>query len=389
MTPRVAVIHPQLVAGGGSEACALWTLQALQTRMRPTLITTGRPDLRALNGKYGTDLDPGRIEVRLVGILPGTRKRFDALRGSRLARYCRRHARDYDAMISTYNVMDFGTAGIQMIADFSFDDDLRRELDFGGGASQGALYRASAARTLYIRLARALAGTQGEGWKRNRTVSNSVWTRDLLRQRFGVDSEVVYPPVAGEYPDIPWSEREDGFVMIGRLAPEKGFASVVGILAEVRRRKPVHLHIVGRRERGAYARELEALCRRHGDWIRLEGEMYGPRKAAFLARHKYGISGRRNEAFGIAVADMVKAGCLVWVPDGGGQTEIVDHPALIYSGTGHASALILAALEDPEVEGVLLRHFERRREIFSTGRFIAEIEAVIRDFLKDSHDRGA
>jgi glycosyltransferase involved in cell wall biosynthesis len=220
-------------------------------------------------------------------------------------------------------------------------------------------------------------------------VSNSVWTRDLLRQRFGVDSEVVYPPVAGEYPDIPWSEREDGFVMIGRLAPEKGFASVVGILAEVRRRKPVHLHIVGRRERGAYARELEALCRRHGDWIRLEGEMYGPRKAAFLARHKYGISGRRNEAFGIAVADMVKAGCLVWVPDGGGQTEIVDHPALIYSGTGHASALILAALEDPEVEGVLLRHFERRREIFSTGRFIAEIEAVIRDFLKDSHDRGA
>jgi hypothetical protein len=114
--------------------------------------------------------------------------------------------------------------------------------------------------------------------------------------------------------------------------------------------------------------------------------MYGLRKAVFLARHKYGISGLRHEAFGIAVADMVKAGCLVWVPDGGGQTEIVDHSALIYSGPGHASALILAALEDPEVEGGLLRHFERRREIFSTGRFVAEIEAVIWDFLKDCHD---
>ena len=70
MTPRVAVVHPQLVAGGGSEACALWTLQALQDESRLTLITMGRPDLGALNRKYGTTVDANKIEGRFLRFPP-------------------------------------------------------------------------------------------------------------------------------------------------------------------------------------------------------------------------------------------------------------------------------------------------------------------------------
>jgi glycosyltransferase involved in cell wall biosynthesis len=389
MGPRVAVIHPRLVAGGGSEACALWTLQALQESFSTTLITTGRPDFRDLNAKYGTSIDPAKVEIRLVGIPPGTRERFDALRGARIARYCRRHARDFEAMISAYNVMDFGVPGIQMIADLSFDDDLRRELDFARGAAEGVFHRASRGRRLYLRFGRALAGIRGDGWKRNRSVANSEWTRRLLMARFGVASEVVYPPVVGDFPQVPWSEREDGFIVMGRLVPEKGIGSVIGILSEVRKERPVHLHIVGRRGRTAYARELEEFCRKNGDWVHLEGEMFGARKAAFLARHKFGISGRRNEAFGIAVAEMVKAGLLVWVPDGGGQTEIVGHPGLVYSGPGQAAELIGAALGDPAVEAGLRRHLEERAGMFSSGRFVGGISAIVRDFLKGGGGRGA
>jgi glycosyltransferase involved in cell wall biosynthesis len=385
MNPRVAVAHPGLVAGGGSEACTLWTVQALQDDNRVTLITTGRPDLRELNRKYGTDIDPAKVETRLVGVPPGTRKRFDALRGTWLARYCRRHARDFDVMISAYNVMDFGVAGIQMIADFSFDDDLRRELDGEGGAAKGALYRASIGRSLYIRFARALSGTSGDGWKRNLTASDSEWTRSLLRLRFGVDSVVVYPPVAGPAPMVPWEDREDGFVVMGRLVPEKGIGLIVAILSRVRKQRPVHLHIIGRRGRAAYAREIEELCRRNSDWVHLESELYGREKEALLAGHRFGISGCRNEAFGIAVADMVKAGAVVWVPDGGGQTEIVAHPGLIYSGPDHAAALILAALDDPDLVAGLRQHLETRADMFSSGRFVGEIRALVRDFLKDGH----
>jgi len=384
MTPRVAVVHPHLVAGGGSEACAMWMLQALQDESRLTLVTMGRPDLESMNRKYGTTVDESKLEVRFLRLPPGTRKRFDALRGFRLARYCRRHARDFDVMISAYNGMDFGVAGIQRIADFSFDDALRRELQAESGAADGAFYKASLGRSLYLGFARALAGSRGDGWKRNLTVANSEWTRDLLRERFGVASDVVYPPVAGGFPAVPWNEREDGFVFIGRLVPEKGVRQVIEILGDVRKEKPVHLHIIGRRERTAHAREIEELCRRHAEWVHFEGEMYGPEKERFLAGHKYGISGRRNEAFGIAVAEMVKAGSLVWVPDGGGQKEIVAHPELIYVGRDEAVAKIRSVLTEPEKQTRLRDHLRARAGLFSAERFVREMRVIVREFLEEN-----
>jgi glycosyltransferase involved in cell wall biosynthesis len=384
MTPRVAVVHPGLIAGGGSEACALATIRALQDDHRVTLITMGRPDLPALSAKIGATIDPAKLETRLLPVPAGTRARFDALRGFRLARYCRRHAGEFDAMISAYNVMDFGVPGVQMIADLSFDDGLRRELDFAGGAAEDAFHRASVWRSLYLGLARALAGDRRDGWLRNRTVANSKWTAGLLRERLGLAAEVVYPPVAGGFPPVPWNEREEGFVVMGRLVPEKGIGTIVGILAEVRKERPVHLHIAGRRGPAAYARELEALCRRHADWIHLEGEVYGPEKERLLAGHKYGISGRRAEAFGIAVAEMVKAGCLVWVPNGGGQTEIVAHPALIYSGRDEAAAKIRRVLADAEEQASLRDHLRAQAGLFSAERFGREMKAVVRTFLEEN-----
>ena len=384
MIPRVAVVHPQLVAGGGSEAVALRAVEALQDGHRVTLITMGRPDLRALNANYGTEIDLARLETRFLSIPPGLRTRFDALRGFRLARYCRRHARDFDAMISAYNVMDFGVPGIQVIADLSFDDGLRRELDFAGGVAESGFHKASAGRSLYLGLARALAGDRRDGWMRNRTVANSNWTAGLLRDRLGLASEVVYPPVVGDFPRVPWGEREDGFVVMGRLVPEKGIGTIVAILAEIRKERPVHLHIIGRRGPAATAREIEELCRRHAEWVLLEGEMYGPEKERFLAGHKYGISGRRSEAFGIAVAEMVKAGCLVWVPDGGGQTEILAHPELIYAGRDEAVAKIRGVLTEPEKQTRLREHLRARAGLFSAERFVREMRAIVRKFLEEN-----
>ncbi len=405
MRPRVAVVHPRLVPGGGSEACAMWTAQALRGDHEVTLITTGRPDLAALDRSCGTSLDGTGLAVRTVALPPGTRTRFDALRGFRLARFCRRHAREFEVMISAYNVMDFGVPGIQRIADFSFDDALRRELHAGSGAAAddtpvpaGAcaggrvvaelVHGASAGRSLYLALARALAGGTRDGWKRNRTVANSEWTRRLLEERFGVRSEVVYPPVMPSLATAgSWDEREDGFVFMGRLVPEKGLDLVVDILSRVREKRPVHLHVLGREVRSSYTRAIEALRRRHGDWIRLEGPVYGAAKSAFLSGHKYGLSGCRSEAFGLAVAEMVKAGVLVWVPDGGGQTEIVAHPDLVYRDPGGAAGSILGALEDPARRDALRRHLESRAAAFSADRFAAGMRAVVRDFLKDTHGR--
>jgi glycosyltransferase involved in cell wall biosynthesis len=385
MTPRVAVAHPLLLAGGGSEVCAMWTVQALQDDCRVVLITTGRPDLRSLNESCGTRVDAARVEVRALGLPPGMGTRFDALRGARLARHCRRHAADFDVMISAYNGMDFGVPGIQRIADFSFDDGLRREFHATAGAKEGLLHRASAGRSLYLRLARAVAGAAPDGWKGNVTLANSEWTRGLLRERYGVASTVLYPPVSGPSSTAPWEDREDGFVVMGRIVPEKGLELVMEILAEVRKARPVHLHILGRPGRAAYARDIEALARRHGDWVHLEGPRFGRDKEAFLTGHKYGLSGRRHEPFGIAVAEMVKAGLIVWVPDGGGQTEIVADPGLVYSGSADAAARILAVLGDRDREAALRGRLDGRAALFSPDRFAAGMRSAVFGLLSAHH----
>ncbi len=389
MKPRVAVVHPQLLPGGGSEVCAMWTLQALAGEYRVTLITMGRPDLEALDRSCGTAVRASGIEVRALPIPLGLRRRFDAFRGARLERYCRRHAGDYEAMISAYNPMDFGLPGIQLVADFSFDDDLRREVHAWSGAAGGAFHAASSGRSLYLALSRALSGRSRQGWTTNRTLAVSEWVRKLLKDRFGVESTVLYPPVSVVPPEVAWEEREDGFVVMGRLVPEKGIPLVVDILSGVRKSKPVHLHVIGRPVRAAYAREIERLCRANADWVHLERGVYGRDRDAFLARHKYGISGCRAEAFGIAVAEMIKAGEIVWVPDGGGQTEVVTDAALIYAGRDDAVSRIASVVADAERESALRRHLEARAAAFSSAAFVSGLRAVVRDFLKEGRGRGA
>lgn len=389
MRPRIAVVHPQLLPGGGSEVCAMWALQALADDHRVTLITMGRPDLAALDRSSGTTIDKSGIEVRSLPIPPGLRRRFDALRGARLDRYCRRIAGDFDAVISIYNPMDFGLPGIQLVADFSFDDGLRREVHAESGAAGGTLYAASVGRSLYLRLAAALSGRSDEGWKSNRTLAVSEWVRALLKDRFGVDSTVLYPPVAVRPPQVPWEEREDGFVVMGRLVPEKGIPRVIDILSAVRKVKPVHLHVLGRPAQASYAREIERLCRANQSWVRLEGQVFGPEKDALLACHKYGISGCRAESFGIAVAEMVKAGEIVWVPDGGGQTEVVTDRSLIYAGRDDAVSRIGSVIADGERESALRRHLEGRAAAFSSSHFVSVVRSVVRDFLQEGRGRGA
>ena len=124
--PRAAILHPELRGGAGSEATAVWLAQAIGEVCRVTLVSMGPVDLPKLNGIYGTSLSAARTETVSIPIPRGLECRFDALRSYRLGRWAKKNACGFDLMISSYNVMDFGKRGIQFIADFSFDDGLRR-----------------------------------------------------------------------------------------------------------------------------------------------------------------------------------------------------------------------------------------------------------------------
>jgi glycosyltransferase involved in cell wall biosynthesis len=381
--PRIAIIHPQLREGGGSEARALRAAEALEGDHDITLVTMGSPDLEKLNRYYGTHFCGDRIRIVSFPIPAFARSRFAALRSTRAARYCRENASRFDLMISTYSIMDFGVKGIQFIADFSFDDVLRERDRNDPRTLVRALRRSRIIRGPYLSLARALSRASRDGWKRNLTIANSDWTVRTLREAFGIETRRIYPPVVDVPRGVPWDEREPGFVYLGRISPEKDIESIIGILKAIRERgSDIHLHIVGDSSDPGYMKRIRALCLQNAAWVFLEGKMVGEDKAAFVGRHRFGISACWNEAFGIAVAEMVKAGCLVWVPEGGGQTEIVGRPELIYFGREDAVGKIGRVLRDENLQAALSEHLEDRKEMFSVDRFAREVRAVVTDVVR-------
>jgi glycosyltransferase involved in cell wall biosynthesis len=380
--PRAAVFHPELRGGAGSEANAVWFAQAIRGMARVTLVSMGPIDLPGLDGIHGTSLSRGDIETVSLPLPRAPRCRFDALRAYRLGRWAKAHAGEFDLLVSTYNLMDFGKRGLQLIADVSYDDGLRRSLHPPAGGLRSVLYAESPLRSLYLRLGRAIAGQSRDGWRRNLTLANSRWTRDVFESRFKAPCGVLYPPVAADSAPVPWGEKENGFVVLARMAPEKGVERVIAILDEVRRAGcDVHLHILGREDDRRTTGIVRRLCRERADWAHYEGFVTGERKNEFLTRHRYGLSGCRHEAFGIAVAELAAAGAIVWVPRGGGQVEIVGREDLVYDDEQDAARKIARVLGGGERQAELTRHLAARTALFSTARFVEEARAIVRGFL--------
>ena len=381
--PKVAIIHPHL-RSGGSEARALWGIEALKRDFDVTLITGGPVGLERLNDYYGTNL--AREDFRILyapmpwGLLNSTK--FAALKGAFLQRCARRVAPEFDLMISAYNCCDFGVPGVQFIADFSFMEEWRNSLHSELENHKQWWYGDSPLRRAYLGLCNRIAPPNPESWKRNLTVANSGWSARLLRQEFGVEARVLYPPVAAEFPAVPWEQKENGFVCVGRVVPEKRMDAAVRILEKVREAgHDVHLHILGGLDDSPFGVTLLRMAMQRR-WIRLEGRTFGRKKLELMAGHRFGINACENEAFGIAPAELVKAGCITFVPSSGGQTEIVDHPMLTFENEEDAARKICTVLASDALQEKLRRHLSEQAAKFSVESFQAGFRQIVFEFLK-------
>lgn len=380
--PRIAIVHPRL-GWGGSEARALWGIQALIDRAEVTLITAGRPDWAAVNRYYGTDLDPGAFRL-LQAPMPRRILRARAasdLRGRYVQRFCRRVSGQFDLMVSAYNPVAFREPGLQFIADFSFDPELRREDQAADGPRRAAplswAYRAAC--TVVSRR------RTGE-WKRHGFVANSQWSRRVLAEKYGLSSSVLFPPVLPT-PSTSRSRAQD-FLWIGRVSPEKRLETIFDILGRVRASGfPVRLTVAGGADDATYEASITARAAALGDWIRFVGRVERQAKQDLLATHAFGISARPKEPFGISVAEMVTAGVVPFVPSDGGQAEIVDHPALQYASDGDAATKIAAVLADPGLQRRLRAHLAAHGRRFGTQAFISGFQALVAQALASPQPR--
>jgi glycosyltransferase involved in cell wall biosynthesis len=350
-------------------------VEALKADHAVTLLAWQRPDLTALNRFFGTTLRPDDLAVTLapaplralVAAIPAPTY---LLRTALLLRLAKRRARDFDVLLTGDNEADFGPRGVQYI---NYPWDLLPR-----PALERRWYHRRALVTAYRELCIRLAEFSDERMRRTPALVSSDYVGRLVDRRYGLVPRTLYPPVMGAFPSVDWERREPRtFLCVGRIAPDKQLDRVIDVLVRVRAEVPdVRLRLVGTPE-GAYAQRIAARARAEGPWITIQSGLTRAALFALMAGHRYGIHGHLNEHYGMVVAEMVHAGCIVWVPDDGGQVEIVGDPRLRYDTVEGAAAAIVRTLRDPGEEAELRRCLTGRARRLSTEHFVREFRAVI------------
>jgi glycosyltransferase involved in cell wall biosynthesis len=363
-------------------------LQALRSDYAVSVLSWQPIDLDAINAFYGTSLR--RTDFTVLGVSPLLRAVIDRLPfpASRLkAGILRRRAKhqrgDFDLAMSASNEVDFGRPGVQYIH-YPVRHIAPLPVDL-------RWYHRRWSIALYDRIWSLVSPFDDDSMRANLTLVNSAWTGDIVIRVHQIAVRVVNPPAAGTFPVVPWNERENGFLCIGRLSPEKEIERVIDIVGRVRARQPdAHLHIVGSDDHASYARRVRELARGAGPWVTVEGTLPVAAFERLISTHRFVIHGMREEHFGMSVAQAVCAGCIPFVPDGGGQVEIVgDEPSLRYRSTDDAVDKIVAIMVDGRLQEEVRARLARRAVHFSPERFMTDIRRAAADVLAGSARPGS
>ena len=379
---RILIIQPSLQPPGGGNNVAAWTVEALKREYRLTLLTWTPINVAEINRYFGTSLEASDFDARLPSL--GWRHLLDAiplplslLKMNILLRFAKRVQGDFDLVMTVNNEADFGSAGIQYVHfPALYWPRPKKELRWYHGWKP--LLRA------YYRGCERISNFSARRLKSNLTLVNSRWTGGKLHDCHGIGSTVLYPPVSGEFSAVPWERRENGFVSIGRFSPEKRIENAIRVVGELRKQgHDVHLHLIGGREStfSAYYREIRRLVAANASWLFVHENIPRAELVDLITRHRYGIHGMEEEHFGMAVAEMVRGGCIVFAPRGGGQVEIVEDERLLYDGREDAVRKIAQTISDADTQTELREFLARRSALFTAERFMGGFREIVRRFL--------
>lgn len=379
---RVLLVQPSMQPPGGGNGVAAWVLQALVPEHRVTILSWRPVEIDPINRFFGTSLKPGdfdTIEVPAAWRAIADRLPVPAtlIKLSLLMRHTRQVSGGFDVLFGVYNETDYGRRGIQYI---HYPTYLRPRPD----VDLRWYHRPRRSLGVYYRVADAIADFSLERLQRNVTLVNSNWTGDHVRRFLGVDTRTLYPPVVDPAPGLPWSDRRNAFLAVGRISQEKEYERIMRILARVREHAPdLTLTIVGTWDRHArrYLNGLLALAESLGSWIQFRQNISRDEVRQLMASHKYGIHGMREEHFGMAPAELARAGVIVWVPRGGGQMEIVGHEAALMYATDDEAVANITRVMDSAAEQARLREWLASTSAqFSTTQFVRQVRDIVDTF---------
>ena len=379
---RVLLVQPSMQPPGGGNGVAAWVLQALIGVHRVTVLSWRPVEVDPINRFFGTSLRTSDFDTIVVPrswrlLADHLPTPSTLIKLSLLMRYTRKVSDGFDVIFGVYNETDFGRRGIQYV---HYPTYLRPR----PAVDLRWYHPPQAGLDVYYALADRIAGFSLERMKANLTLVNSDWTGEHVATFLGITTRTLYPPVVDPAPGLPWERRRNGFLAVGRISPEKEYERIMTILARVRPHSPdLTLTIIGTSDRHSrrYFHSLKALARSLGSWIEFRDNLSRDEVRVMMGSHRYGIHGMREEHFGMAPAELARAGAIVWVPRGGGQKETVGHePALMYESDDAAVRQITATLANPSEQQRLRAHLAMTSEQFSTANFMRRVRAIVDEF---------
>ena len=373
--PRAIVAH-SFWGRGGAESAAMWTLKALTQIYDVTVYTRGGFDLASLNRLAGTDL---KADDLLVKHAPGASFPIGAFAHAYYMRSLSKVGRGYDVRITASGVMNWRHPAIHFLSGVMFSEELATQF-----ADSDITARRSIARKIVHALAGSIARGSYQGGVSDIFVANSEWMRERAAPFCPGRMAIIFPPVPGISYGRPWQEREDGVLVLGRIASEKRIETCIEIVEQVRASgADLTLYIVGPPGEAAYMKHLEQLFRERKEWLRVLPLQTGRDKLHLLARLRYGLNACEVEAFGIATAEMTDGGMIVLVPRDTGQSEIVVDPRLQFQTESEAAERLRLIHDNPTIQLDLHHSALQRNGRFSTERYVAAVKDLTSERLED------
>jgi len=336
-------------------------------------------DCPALNRNFGTSLRESDFDLRIAPARYRSLLRLVPTQGALMeiavtARWARAlaAAERVDVALSTHNEMDFGRPGLQYVhypwSYFPRPDIEMQWFHHIPGVLAG-----------YRGLCQLVAGGSIEGRGLNLSLANSRFVAGKIREVYGTESDILYPPVPGSFPDVPWQERRSAAVAIGRMHPVKRWEMAVEIVELARSGGvDIGMTLINQPDSIDYGRRIADMAAGR-PWFRLLTGITREQLAAEVVHYRYGIHTMKDEHFGIAVAEMVRAGCIPLVHDSGGPVEIVGgHGELRFRTAEEGAAALRAVMEDASLQDRLRTELVRQRERFSVEAFCESLLRVVR-----------
>ena len=365
---RILLVQRSLEPPGGGNAVAAWMVHALAGHHQVATLTLGQWSPAATNAFYGTAI-PETIERHVVPrpgrwLAGGAIDHLYRLRMATLLRSARGLSAGYDLLITADDYGAFEQPGIQYVHFPATLSPVPARFPTLVGA--------------YFRVCDWWLGIPWSRARNNLTLVNSQWTADRLSG--AGETRVLYPPVIDPGPGLPWESRSNTFLCVGRFHPSKRLDLVISIVQRLRAQAigDARLVLVGSIVDAGYARHIGKTAAKHADWIEVRENLPQVELTALMGRCRYGVHAMEGEHFGMATAEMIRAGCLVFPHRSGGSVEVVDDTSdVLWTSADEAVARISAVAGDRARQEALLARLHRHAQRFSSDRFVAEFRAIV------------